>query len=285
LGLYEAITYSLVDRDLLKGFAGNETSPVEILNPLSKEQEVLRTCLAPSLVRCVAYNLNQKQEHVFIFEIAGTFIPQANPPKEELVLCIALSGTRSLLLEQGLVREEVGFLHVKGILEELFERLGIKDYDFNPVDICNIELLVKNRKIGSIIQLGRNALGKLDIKNKEVFIAELSLEKLFAEADLEKKFVSPAKYPGITRDISFVVKEELSVKDILTNLSEKGFPLMQEVKIADYFKGKQIPAGCRSLTVSCLYRSNERTLTEDEVNPVHAGVLSLLVERFGAKIR
>ena len=285
LDLYEVITYSLIDRDLSTGFPGGESQAVAIMNPLSKEQEVLRTGLAPSLARCVAYNLNQKQDYVNIFEVANVFSPGAKVPREELALGIALSGTKSLLLEQGLVKEEAGFLHVKGIVEKLFERLGIKDYDFNPVGAHMIEIVVKSDIAGKMIRLEEATLNKFDIKNKDVFIAEVSLDKLFAAADLQKRFAAPPKYPGIARDISFVLKEGLSLKDILVSVREKGLPLLREAKIVDYYKGKQIPLGLRSLTVACVYRSDERTLTEAEVNPVHAGVISVLTERFGAKIR
>jgi phenylalanyl-tRNA synthetase beta chain len=232
----------------------------------------------------VAYNLNQKQDFVFIFEIANVFLPYSEGPKEELTLTIALSGTKSLLLEQGLIKEEASLLQIKGVLEKLFSRLGIKDFDFNPV-VNAVDIVVKNNSVGKMLQLEKKSLDKFDIKNKNAFIAEISLEKLFAAADLKKKFAAPPKYPGITRDISFVLKEDLSIKDILNSLSEKGQPLLREIKIADYYKGKQIPEGLRSLTVNCLYRSDERTLTEAQVNPVHAGVLSVLTERFGAKIR
>jgi phenylalanyl-tRNA synthetase beta chain len=284
LGLYEVVTYSLVDRNLLKGFVPDENSVVAILNPLSKEQEILRAKLTPSLCRCVAYNLNQKEPYVFIFEIANVFSP-GKLPKEELTLGLALSGTKSLLLEQGLVKEEAGFLHLKGVLEKLFARLGIRDYDFLQAGALTIDIVVKKEKIGSMLQLEKAALDSFDIKNKDVFAAEISLDKVFASVDLKKRFIPLPKYPGISRDISFLLKDELSVKDILAALYEIGQPLLREIRIADYYKGKQIPAGFRSLSVACLYRSDERTLTEAEVNPVHAQVLGILTERFGAKIR
>jgi phenylalanyl-tRNA synthetase beta chain len=285
LGLHEAITYSLVDKGLLKGFVEEGWNPVEIANPLSIEQEVLRTSLVPSLTRCVAFNLNQKQDYVNLFEVAGIFLPLDKEPKEELALGIALSGTRSYLLEQGLVKEEVTFLHLKGVIERLFERLGIKEHDFKVLNSHNIEIVVKDSPAGRMYQLEKNTLDRFDIKNKEVFVAQLSLAKLFAAADLKKKFLPPPKYPGITRDISFLIKEGLSVKEVLNSLYEKGRPLMRQAEIADYYKGKQVPQGFRSLTVSCLYRSDERTLTESEVTPVHNEVLRLLTEGFGAKIR
>jgi phenylalanyl-tRNA synthetase beta chain len=131
----------------------------------------------------------------------------------------------------------------------------------------------------------KSTLDKLEIKNKAVFALELSLEKIFSQAQLKKKFLSPPKYPSITRDISLVLKEEITVKEIIRAIEEKAGPLLRNVRIADYYRGKQIPPGYRGLTISCLYRSDERTLTEEEINPLHALVCGVLTEHFGATIR
>jgi len=273
LGLNEVITYSLINQDLLKGFRIGQEA-IEILNPLSQEQGVLRPALLPSLVACIAYNLNQKQEYINIFEIASAFL---NPAKEELRLGIGLCGARSLLLEQGLIKDEAGFLHLKGIIEALFERLGIRNYAFNKaVEPQTISILVNQEKIGLIQGLQRGV---------EVFAAELNLEKVFSYAQLKKEFAPLPKYPGITRDISFILKEGLSLKETLDTLQAKGRPYLCRIRIADYYKGKQIPPGYRGLTVSCLYLSEERTLTEAEINPLHNLICRLLTEQFSAKIR
>jgi phenylalanyl-tRNA synthetase beta chain len=285
LGLNEAITHSLVDRDLLKGFGPEAAQPVAIMNPLSKEQEVMRTALIPSLCRCVSYNLNQKQDFVFLYEIANTFSPSSNPPKEELTLGIVVSGTKQFFLEQGLAKENASALQIKGSLERLFLSLGIKEYDFNPDGSGAVEVMVKGQKAGYLISPDKSLLARFDIKNKDLFCAEVSLDKIFAAADLNKKFIPAPRYPGITRDISLVLKDELSIKSVLSGLYEKGSPFLKEARIADYYKGKQIPEGFRSLTVSCFYRSDERTLTEAEVNPVHSEVIRALTDSFGAKIR
>jgi len=285
LGLNEVITYSLIDKESLRIFGSEQPGEeIEITNPLSEEQEILRPRLIPSLMRCVARNINQKQDYINIFEIAKVF--SGNLPKEELALGVALCGRRSLLLEQGSIKDPVTLLHLKGILEVLFERLGIKNYDFYVTgNACYIDISVNKEKIGAMSKIQKNILDKLDIKNKDVFALELSLDKIFSYATLKKKFMPLPRYPGITRDISFILKEDVVAKDILAAIEEKGRPLLISVAITDYYRGKQIPVGFRGLTVSCFYRSNERTLTEAEINPVHALICDLLQQRFGAKIR
>lgn len=287
LGLNEVITYSLIARDTLSGFWQQKDSPeIEILNPLSKEQEILRPTILPGLLSCLAYNLHQKQGYVNIFEVAKAFLGPAVLPKEELVLGVALCGERSFLLEQGLIKDQAGFLHLKGISETIFKRLGIKDYHFTVSDAPGeIAVFLEQEKAGRMLRLARDILDKFNIKNKEVFMLEFSLDKIFSYAKLDKRFAPLAKYPGITRDISLIVKEDVPIRQIKDALVEKGAPLLSNVEIADYYKGKQIPAGYKGVTISCLYRSGERTLKEAEINPLHASICSILSERFRAQVR
>ena len=287
LGLNEAITLSLVDRGLAECFQASAGSAVEIQNPLSREQEILRTAIAPSLARCVALNLNQKQEYVNIFEVGKVFSvsPDKKNPQEQLNLGIALCGEKSMFLESGLLKDKTGLLHLKGLLERLFTKLGVKVYDFRVLGGREAGVYVGEDKVGFVSGLGKKPMDYLDIKNKEVFIAEVYLDKILSCANLKKKFKPLSLYPGINRDISFVIRQDIPAKDILEAVRQKAGPLLEEGRIADYYTGKQIPAGHRSLTVSCLYRSAERTLTDNEVNPVQEAICALLKERFGAKLR
>ncbi|MBM3249996.1 MAG: phenylalanine--tRNA ligase subunit beta [Candidatus Omnitrophica bacterium] len=284
LGLNEAITYSLVDRESLAGFSGETT--LEILNPLSQDQEVLRPTLALSLAKAISFNLNQKQEYVNLFEVANLFLSASGKPREELYLGIALCGTRELFLEQGLVREEAGLLHLKGIIETLFCRLGVKGHSFKAGrGPAALDIYVGDKHIGRMLKLPADLKARLDIKNKEAFLLEISLERLFGFAPTEKRLTPLPKYPGITRDISFILKEDIAVEEVLGAVRDQAKPLLAQVRIADYYKGKQIPGGFRGLTLSCIYRSPERTLTEAEVAPLQAAISALLTERFGARIR
>lgn len=287
LGLNEVITYSLIDKNLLMNYyEGLEGAAVEILNPLSSEQEVLRPSLLPGLCRCIAYNLNQKQEHVNIFEIAKIFSSSENQPKEEMSLGIALSGVKSGLTLAGSIREEASLLHLKGALEIIFERIGIKDYSFQAdKNSFTLAICLGTQKIGEMAKLKRDTLDRMGIKNKEVFVSEILLEKVLPHVRLNKEFSPPPKFPGISRDISFVLKEDVMIKDVLRAIQEKGEPLLRGIKVIDYYQGSQIPPGCRGLTISLFYRSDDRTLTEKEINPLHSQLCNILTERFEAKLR
>lgn len=286
LGLNEAITYSLVDKKLLSYAEQEGVKPVEVLNPLSVEQEVLRTTLALSLSRCVAYNLNQGQEYVSLFEIAKRFSAINNRIQEEWYLAVALSGTKPFWFSQGRLKDEMGLLHVKGILEAIFERLRIKECTFRPEQgLTLVEVLAKKKCIGYMQRLHRDVLDALDIKSKEVFVAELSLDSLLPLIDMKNKFTPLPLYPAISRDISFILKEGIPIDEVVEVIKNSGGPLLREVNITDYYTGRQIPPGHKGLTVSCLYRSDERTLAETEVGPLHSEASRILAEKFEAKLR
>lgn len=286
LGLNEAITYSLVSRDLLKSRRNQQPEPIEIANPLSKEQEILRPSLIPSLLRCISYNLSQKSDYINIFEIAKGFLKsEYSKPHEELLLAIALCGVKTYFLQQGLLKDEVGFLHLKGILEVLFGRLGIEGYNFRSQNAGEIEVYVHQEKIGAMLKPENSVLDNLDIKNKDAVVLEIFLDRLFSYADLTKKFTPLPVYPAISRDISFILEEGVAVEEVIKSIKDKTGPLLFQVDIADYYKGKQIKSGFKGLTISCIYRSDQRTLTEAQINPVHAGIIGMLKEEFQAQIR
>ena len=288
LGLNEVITHSLMDKDLLHSCAMDEASDViEILNPLSKEQGILRPSLLPGLARCIAYNLNQQQGYINIFEIAKVFFAVKEQPEEQLVLGLALCGARPLWFDQGHIQDRVGLLHLKGILEVLLGRLGIKKEEYKFINKNNFEFeaYVKGIKIGKLNRLERAILDRLDIKNKEVFAAEIDLEKLFSHIRLEKQFIPLARYPGVLRDISLVLKEDVPVQDVIKVIVACGGKLLQAAEPTDYYKGKQIEPGFKGLTISCLYASSERTLTEAEINPIHNSIIQALKEQLQVKIR
>lgn len=285
LGLNEAATYSLIDSRVLNEF-NPSVNPVGIMNPLSREQEVLRSTLIPGLTRAIAYNLNQKQEYIALFEVANVFFNKDNSPCAELRLGIALSGAKRMLFNDSAIKDELGLLNLKGILESLLVRLKIQAYEFRALNQeGKAHIFINNEEIGYMQALSPNLLEKLEIKNKKVFVLEISLDKLLTFYRAQHKYVPLPKYPGITRDISFIFKKGNSMKDILIKLQEKGQPLLKGLRIVDYYEGKQIPQGFRGLTLECVYGSSQRTLTEEEVMPVHSLLCLVLREQPGVELR
>lgn len=286
-GLNEVITYSLVSRDALARLASPSEEGVEIVNPLSNQQEVLRSQLLSGLLSCVAKNINQTEE-VAIFEISHIF---HRKEKESQTLGMALCGMREFYLSSGKITDAFSLLNLKGILELLLERLGITNYSFlarvDPTlkDSQAFSLEIDQQVSGYLGEVRDIVSTNFEIKNYPVLIAQLDLDKIIQFTDFKKAFCPLPLYPTVRRDISLVVKEEIAIKDILRLAQENALSLLKEIRVVDYYKGKQIPQGFKGLTLACVYLSAARTLTDAEVNSVHLGIVRALKEKFSLQIR
>ncbi|MCG8430514.1 MAG: phenylalanine--tRNA ligase subunit beta [Candidatus Omnitrophica bacterium] len=288
LGFSEVKTYSLVSSAALDAFVqtGVSRRRVTLRNPLSSEYAALRPSLIPSLTSCAALNFNRHQEHVALFEIARVFLPSASAPKEVPALGVITGGVRSHLYTQGRVLEKMSLLHIKGVVEALIERLCGASLSFSgPGPSAVSDIMLAGKKIGSLSVVPQAALHHCQVKNKRLFAAELSLEPVFAFMRRRRHFTPLPRYPGITRDISCVVRDSVSAASLLAEGRKAGEPLLRQMRITDYYRGAHIPAGHRGLTVSCLYQSPERTLTEAEIEPVHGQICRLFKQSFDAVLR
>ncbi|MFA5320045.1 MAG: phenylalanine--tRNA ligase subunit beta [Candidatus Omnitrophota bacterium] len=287
-GFNETVTYSLVDRRSLEFPAEKPGEAIEILNPLSREQEVLRTSVMPGLLRCLAYNLNQKQEELRLFEIADIYYRTASAARnEERVLALAVCGTRRYFNGETFREDSLGPLHIKGVLEMLFAWAGLRDCSFRQHSVgMDISVYAGKERLGEIIIPNKKQAAAADIKNRIVVLAEIKLEPVLrARLSLQKKFRKLPLYPAIIRDISLSLREEIPLREIFTVAVQSGGVLLKEVKLTDIYKGEQISPGHKGLTVSCVYRSEEKTLTEEEIAPVHAGIVDALSVRPGVSLR
>jgi phenylalanyl-tRNA synthetase beta chain len=287
LGLNEVVTYSLIDRKSLEGFWESGDSLIAVCNPLSIEQEVMRPVLMPSLARCVSHNLKQKQEYVNIFEIANIYRRSANRIQEEYRLGISMCGIKPVWFDKGRIQDETGFLHLKGIIETLLKRLNVctRNLRFVAKGAYAFQVFAGDIDIGGLCRLDRETLDRMEIKNKEVFGAEIDLPRVFSLINPDKKFAPLPKFPFAVRDISMVLAEGLAAERIIKAILAKGQGLLREAEVIDRYKGKPIEPGDKGLTISCRYSSDDRTLTESEINPIHERVIACLKEEFHARLR
>jgi len=288
-GLCEAVTYSLSDRKSLEGFWHDPDAVLAVQNPLSQEQEVLRPVLMPSLVKTVAFNL-QQQPYVAIFEVAKTYRRTAGKIREAYALSFAVCGTRTRWFgpTEKQVNDPAGFLTLKGISEALFECLGIaqkRRYAFCGPD--EVEVYLDSQKTGVFKKLSSGDLERFGVKYKDVFAAEFALEETIYPFISESRHFDPAKlprYPGISRDITLEVVKTVALEEIEAAVLGQQEALLHEARFADYYAGPQVPEGKIRITVSLRYCSAERTLTEEEISPVHERVVAKLKEKFQARV-
>jgi phenylalanyl-tRNA synthetase beta chain len=276
-GLYEVQTYSMLGPKDIERSGLDINQAIAVSNPLNIEEGFLRTRMLPSLLKVIEHNLNRQQENVFVFEIGKTFNPSSQKlPEEKWVLCGAATGSPFM---SALDKGEVDYFFMKGMLENLFCALGIGDLRF--IEAGNNPLLQPGR--GAEVE-GLGIVGELhpDIQanygfEKRIVFFEIDLGALFRLAKAEKRYRPLPKFPSVSRDISMFIPAGLENQKIIGLIEQTGGELVEDVFPFDKFKD--------STAYRVIYRNPERTLTEEEVNKKHQGIVQELTSKLKVRVR
>ncbi|PGL69185.1 phenylalanine--tRNA ligase subunit beta [Bacillus sp. AFS055030] len=292
-GLYEAVTYSLTSNNKVKRFALEtvDAEPVRLALPMSEERSELRFSLVPHLLDAIAYNVARKEENVHLFETGSVFLTKENNdlPHEEEYLAGALTGLWLQHAWQG-EKKAVDFYVVKGILDGLFNELGLsnkitylaaKKEDLHPGRTASI--LLNGEEIGFIGQVHPVTQKEWDLK--ETYVFQLSLEKLLNTEFDDILYNAIPRFPSMSRDMALVVDSKVFAGDILSTIRSTGGRLLKDATIFDLYEGDKMEAGKKSVAFSLTYFDPERTLTDEEVTKAHSKVLKAVEETHNAQLR
>lgn len=275
--LNEVITYSLVRKDEAVDFDNTELSTIELMNPLSDDRAVMRHSLIPSLLKTIKYNNNRKLNDVAIYEIGRSYTKEG----EDYILSMALTGVNESTLWKG-QKEAVDFFYLKGIVEDLFDKLSIKNYSIvKPVN----PLKGFHPGVSASIVLGRDNAGvigkihpdyekKYEVKN--VFCFEISLTKLFESSHKLKTVKEISKYPTIERDLALVMDNTITAKELEENIKRAVRKNLIGVKIFDLYQDESLGKDKKQIAVSLTFGDNTRTLETKEVDDAIELILSKL---------
>jgi phenylalanyl-tRNA synthetase beta chain len=296
-GMREAINYSFFDKESLEYLCIADKEPynkvVPLKNPLNVDQTVLRTTTIPGLLRSVILNKSNRAKDIRLFEIGKVFVRTDSSvplPDEKTQISGVITGSRT---EMGWThrQEPVDFYDVKGIIENIFQTLGIV-YEFrqttdipflHPGEAATIH--AGDGAIGFVGKLHPDVVDAFDIDEDRIYLFELSLEQIVAQSSLERTFRSLPKFPAVHRDLALVVPASVQVSDVEAIIAKAGKPLLENVVLFDRYVGPQISEGCIGLTYSLTYRSLEKTLTDDEVSDIHQSIVEHLNTRLGVVLR
>ena len=266
---------------------------VPLANPLSSDMDVLRPSLLPGLLEALRQNLARKNSNVALFELGRVFIPDTAGVREERRVSMALTGLRNPPFWSGDDREaKFDIYDCKGALEEFLAQLGLRGMTYTRRQ-DSTTLYVES----ATIQLGKNTLGELgqlspalareyDLRDA-VLLAELNLDLLLtlARRDLGKTFKPLPAFPAIRRDIAMLVPDATSHEAVLSTVRQTKPQNLEGVELFDIFRGKNVPAGQKSMAYAFTYRSAERTLTDAEVNTTHEKVVEQFRRNLQAVLR
>ncbi len=302
-GFFEAINYSFVDEnyfDRLKLDKGEPLrSAVELLNPLSEDQKIMRTMMLPSLLQNLSRNTSRQSNDIRLFEIGKVFHPKAeNPlPDENMRLAGVISGRRypgASLLHFG--NSSVDIYDAKGVVETILQEARVakgisvdltsgahQAPDYIQADSFMV-FLADDRQLGYLGRLEQDVLKSFGIK-QSVFYFDLDLD-LVANLEPEPKaFRQLPKFPSVNWDIALIVPEEVPSGELLTAIQNAGEALVESAEIFDVYRGDAVGARQKSVAMSLTYRSADKTLDDKTVNKVHQRLIAMLEERFHGKLR
>jgi len=250
-GFTEIYTYSMVSSDL---YEGPEENAVTIQNPLSEDFVYLRCTLVPSLLKVVSEN--KEKNNIKIFELANVYIKNGkNLPKEILMLA-------------GVVKKQNNsFYEMKGIIEQLLLDLGIKKINFKESE---------KGGMGASLYLDKDYLGEIEVLGDEIINFEINFEKVLKKTTLKKEYKPLPKYPPIVEDLSIVISESVSTKDIIETIKNVD-SLISDVSLFDQFEN--------SRTFHIIYQDKNKNLTGEEVKKIREKILKNLQEKFHARIK
>ena len=284
-GLREAKPLPFVSEDDLALMGDRGAIP--LANPLRAEEAWLRTHVLPGLLHTLARNQRSGAGSVSIFEVGIVFRP-ADPVEERRQVGLVMCGAAG----EGWTADARAFdvLDARGAIEALLEDLGVEGWTlgeplgepFHPGRSARI--LLDARPVGIIGELHPRKASAFDTEGR-VAVAELDLEPLEAAASSDLRVVEEPRYPPVRRDLAFVLTEEVPAGAVQTALEAAAGELLDRSLLFDVFRGEAVPEGRKSLAFALEFRAPDRTLTDDEVEPVIDTIVDRLRAELGAELR
>ena len=283
LGLSEIKTYTLVSDDMIKMFNYNNKPTVALPNPMSSDKANIRVSLISSLINSYNYNKARKVDNINIYEIAKTYDDKYN---EDSLVAGLMSGCYIPKTFDGNVLN-TNFYTIKGVVENLLSYLGYgKRLSFNKKsDIKDMhpgvaaEIVIDNEVIGIIGKVSPS------IVKEDVFVFELSLDKLYNKKAAALAFEAASKYPDIQKDVAFIIDKSISSSDIEKEIKKNGSKILKEVKVFDLYEGEKIDTNKKSIAYNLVFNDQDKTLTEEEVDTVFRNIINKVTSKFKCEIR
>ena len=248
---------------------------VVISNPLGEDFSIMRTQPLNAMLTALSFNYNHRNENVWLYDMANIYLPKALPltelPDEREQLCLAGYG------------DNIDFYVLKGVIEEIFARLGMKErYElktdaqrpyFHPGRKADI--YYGGKLIGYMGEIHPATAERYDIKQgARVYLAVLDMPVVTEFASFDRRYEGVARFPAVSRDISMLVPKSVTAGDIEHILLQRGGKLMESFSLFDIYEGLQVKAGFKSMAYALTFRAKDHTLTDDEINSAMKKILN-----------
>ena len=296
LGLDEAINFSFTEEteefESIVSVQGPALKQPKLANPIIEDAACMRSTLLPGLLASVRRNMNHGQRDVRLFEVGRVFfeLGDGELPEETMALSMVMTGGAK---EEGraVAERDLDFFDLKGILDAAVDSMNLEPLLYSKTEVKHLRSgqaaslsLVDGLRIGSAGRLADSVAAHYKFR-QPIFVVELDLAGLLTGPERLVHYTPLPRYPSVQRDISLLVDRGVQFNDLLRAIRDEEIRECRQALLVGTYEGVNIPADKRSITLRLEYRSDERTLTDEEVEEHHAKLTSSLLEKFSAEQR
>ena len=285
-GFSQAMTYSFESPKVFDKLLLPADSPlretVVITNPLGEDFSIMRTVSLNGMLASLATNYNRRNQNVRLYELGNIYLPKQTPvtelPEERMQFTLGMYG-------------EGDFYTMKGVVEELFDKLGMHEKaEYDPSDKKpflhpgrQADIVYHGNVIGYLGEIHPTVAANYAIKER-VYVAVLDMPYIVEYASFDRKYRGIAKFPAVTRDLSMVVPKEVLAGDIEKVFDEKGGQYLERYALFDIYEGEQIKKGFKSIAYTLTFRAQDKTLEDADIQNAMNKILKKL-EELGIELR
>lgn len=317
-GFSSAMNYSFGSPSHYQLFEGNvQAEPIRVQNPMGEELSVMRQWILPGLLENVSLNLRKEAIGIQLYEIGTVFLGLNEQGKKPNIEALSQSSdfdawaiehmhVAGVLAGQeaafgvGEKARDFDFYDMKGAIESFFSQLHIdanllsRELSFEGAGQkwgflhpgYSARIVLKGVEVGFLGRIHPDVQRAFDLKIP-VYCFEMDVRQLAKLVTPDVTMKPLAKYPTIARDVALLLPSEVSALDISKEVRvvEQETSILEHFGIFDVYTGKGIPAGKKSVALSFVFRSPERTLKDEEVQTMMDAIVQRLGSVFGAQIR
>ncbi|CEN34721.1 phenylalanine--tRNA ligase subunit beta [Capnocytophaga cynodegmi] len=289
-GFFEIMTNSLVSEKVITDYEQDATQAVKILNPLSNDLSFMRKNLLFSALEVIEYNINRKNSDLKLFEFGKSYHLENGKYNEDKHLIVCSTGNQNNE-NWNISSQKTDFFFLKGTIEAIFERLGLKNISIKPLNEDNSFIQEGFRWF-----LGETLLGTIGvIKNKilkdfgikqEVLFANICWNVILENVKNHKIIYQEiSKFPKVRRDLALLLDENISFNDIYKIACETEKSILKDISLFDVYQGDKLPEGKKSYAVSFTLQDINKTLTDKQIDKSMQNLLRKFEEKLGASLR
>jgi phenylalanyl-tRNA synthetase beta chain len=258
---------------------------VKMLNNLSADLDVMRPSMLETGLETIAYNLNRKNNAISFFELGKVYGKSSKGSyyeSEQLAIYLSGKQTQDGWRTKGV---EQDFFVAKGMVQSLFELLGIANYTFKTNAASAIDLMVDKKVIGQLQIVSSKKLNSFGIKQSVVYI-QFDLMLLFnCYQNKQVVYHEISKYPSVERDLALVVPQATIYEAIESSIQAAKLTALKETRVFDIFESDKLGHQKKSVAINFVFNAPDKTLTDVEIDDMMQQLIKQFEKNIQAEIR